>query len=177
MKIISLHPHSPAHIYQLERLLIDTFGESRPGKWLQSIHDSFTAGRISLVAIDDNDNVIGWVGGIKRYSGNVWELHPLVVRSDHRKMGIGSRLVQEFELKVKENGGLTVWLGSDDEDGSTSLSNVDLYDNLYDKIQRIETKTSHPYEFYQKLGYTIVGVLPDANGYGKPDIFLAKRVQ
>jgi len=27
------------------------------------------------------------------------------------------------------------------------------------------------------MGFVIVGVLPDANGFGKPDIFMAKRVQ
>jgi aminoglycoside 6'-N-acetyltransferase I len=31
-------------------------------------------------------------------------------------------------------------------------------------------------KFYQKLGYVIVGVIPDANGPGKPDIMMAKRV-
>ena len=31
-------------------------------------------------------------------------------------------------------------------------------------------------EFYLKVGFSLVGVLPDANGPGKPDIFLAKRV-
>jgi aminoglycoside 6'-N-acetyltransferase I len=31
-------------------------------------------------------------------------------------------------------------------------------------------------EFYRKLGFVIVGVVPDANGPGKPDILMAKRV-
>jgi aminoglycoside 6'-N-acetyltransferase I len=35
----------------------------------------------------------------------------------------------------------------------------------------------HPYEFYQKMGYTITGVMPDANGIGKPDIFMSRRIQ
>jgi len=33
-----------------------------------------------------------------------------------------------------------------------------------------------PFEFYQKCGFVIVGVVPDANGLGKPDILMAKRV-
>jgi hypothetical protein len=34
----------------------------------------------------------------------------------------------------------------------------------------------YPYEFYQKQGYVIVGAIPDVNGFGKPDILMAKRV-
>lgn len=30
--------------------------------------------------------------------------------------------------------------------------------------------------FHVRLGFVVAGVLPDANGRGKPDIFLAKRV-
>jgi aminoglycoside 6'-N-acetyltransferase I len=42
--------------------------------------------------------------------------------------------------------------------------------------RRIRNLRRHPYGFYQKLGYVVVGVLPDANGRGRPDIFMAKRV-
>jgi aminoglycoside 6'-N-acetyltransferase I len=58
----------------------------------------------------------------------------------------------------------------------TSLSNVDLYENLWEKIKDIRNYKSHPYEFYQKQGYTITGVVPDANGRGKPDILMSKRI-
>jgi aminoglycoside 6'-N-acetyltransferase I len=73
-------------------------------------------------------------------------------------------------------GGLSIRLGSDDEDGMTTLANCDLYDNLPDKIANIRNLKGHPYEFYQKCGYTITGVVPDANGRGKPDIIMGKRV-
>jgi len=126
--------------------------------------------------LDENSNVLGWIGGLPEYDGLVWELHPLVVRSDVRKFGIGKALVVDLEAQVKLRGGLTIMLGTDDEDGMTSLANVNLYDNLPDKIASIRNLKGHPYEFYQKCGYSIIGVIPDANGRGKPDILMAKQV-
>ena len=34
----------------------------------------------------------------------------------------------------------------------------------------------HPAGFYLRMGFEIVGLIPDANGPGKPDILMAKRV-
>jgi aminoglycoside 6'-N-acetyltransferase I len=48
---------------------------------------------------------------------------------------------------------------------------------LFDEIKSIKNLQRHSYEFYQKCGYTIVGVIPDANGIGKPDILMAKRIE
>ncbi len=175
MKVINLKPYHNQDINDIERIPIDAFGESKPGKWKEDINKSLGKDRISLAVINEG-NTIAWIGGIKKYSGNVWELHPLVIHKKFRQNGLSTSLVTAFEEKVREKGGVTIWLGSDDEDDSTSLSNVDLYDNLYNKLKNIENKNHHPYEFYQKLGYKVVGVLPDANGIGKPDIFLAKRV-
>jgi hypothetical protein len=42
---------------------------------------------------------------------------------------------------------------------------------------QIQNLGHHPFEFYRKVGFTIVGLLPDANGFGKPDIFMAKRIR
>ncbi len=77
---------------------------------------------------------------------------------------------------MRDQGGITIYLGTDDEDNMTSLSNTDLYPNVVEHIAHIRNLRRHPYEFYQKLGYVIVGVIPDANGMGKPDIIMAKRV-
>ncbi|MDX1615785.1 MAG: AAC(6')-Ia family aminoglycoside 6'-N-acetyltransferase, partial [Candidatus Promineifilaceae bacterium] len=70
----------------------------------------------------------------------------------------------------------TLYLGTDDVSGMTSLSNRDLYQDLSQHLRTIQNLDGHPYTFYQKMGFTIVGVIPDANGRGKPDIMMAKRV-
>ena len=58
----------------------------------------------------------------------------------------------------------------------TTLANVDLYRNVFEHIAKIKNLRGYPYQFYQKLGFVIVGVMSDANGRGKPDVYMAKRV-
>ncbi len=114
--------------------------------------------------------------GIRKYDGYAWELHPLVVAADWRNRGIGHALVESLEKRVNQLGGITIYLGTDDENFRTSVSGQDLYPDVLRKLLKIGNPRHHPYEFYQKVGFTIVGAIPDANGWGKPDIFMAKRV-
>jgi aminoglycoside 6'-N-acetyltransferase I len=58
----------------------------------------------------------------------------------------------------------------------TSLAGADLYPGVLERLGRIENVRRHPFTFYRRLGYEIVGCIPDANGFGKPDIFMAKRI-
>jgi aminoglycoside 6'-N-acetyltransferase I len=106
----------------------------------------------------------------------VWELHPLVIRSDIQKKGIGRALVEDFENQVKSRGGKIIRVGTDDENDRTSLGGVDLYPNVLENVLNIKNLRDHPFEFYQKLGYCVSGVIPDASGFGKPDILMTKRV-
>ncbi|MBS1965240.1 MAG: GNAT family N-acetyltransferase [Chloroflexi bacterium SZAS-1] len=140
------------------------------------VHASFAAGRISRVALSENGAVLGWIGGISGYDGLVWELHPLAVQPNQQRRGIGRALVADLEVQVRQRGGLTLTLGTDDEDAMTSLGGIDLYPNVWEHIARIRNLRGHPYEFYQRCGFVITGVVPDANGWGKPDILMAKRV-
>jgi GNAT superfamily N-acetyltransferase len=182
MNIISLLPENDRLIQQAAQLLVDAFREHWPDAWpaleegLQEVHELLEAQRICRVAVDEAGNLLAIIGGIPGYDGHVWELHPLAVQPSLQGQGIGRVLVQDFEEQVRSRGGLTITLGSDDEDNMTSLSNVDLYENLWDKIRDIRNYKNHPFAFYQKMGYVITGVVPDANGPGKPDILMAKRV-
>ena len=137
----------------------------------QVIRDGFA------LAIMDGDLLIGWIGGLPEYEGRVWELHPLVVRREHRYRGIGRRLVEAFEAVARDRGAYTVTLGTDDTSGMTSLSAVDPYTDIAGHIAGLrDLGRCHPFLFYQRLGYVVTGVMPDANGPGKPDIFMSKRV-
>jgi aminoglycoside 6'-N-acetyltransferase I len=142
----------------------------------REVHESLSPGRISRVAVDGGDRVVGWIGGILTYGGNVCEVHPLVVAESHRRRGVGRALLHDLEEIAGQRGAITLWVGSDDENDETSLSGVDLYADVPGAIRSIQNLRGHPYEFYVRAGFTIVGVMPDANGPGKPDIFLAKRV-
>jgi aminoglycoside 6'-N-acetyltransferase I len=94
------------------------------------------ADTLFLAAVDDGE-VVGWCGILSQYSGKVFELHPLVVRHDRQREGIGTILVNKIAKTAREKGGLTLQLGADDEKpgGETSFANADLYDNLPKRIQ------------------------------------------
>jgi aminoglycoside 6'-N-acetyltransferase I len=170
-------------INEVAQILVEGFRRTAPDSWptldkaLNEVQKSLEEGRISRVAVDDLGHAVGWIGGLKHgYPGEVWELHPLVVKPECQGTGIGAALVADLEKCIKDLGGLTVMLGADDEMNLTSLSGKDLYPGVQEYILNIRNLDRHPYEFYQKQGYVITGVVPDANGWGKPDIMMSKRV-
>lgn len=182
MKIIDLTKTDEALIQQCAELLVEGFRVMAPTTWttleeaLREVEDCLASDMIRRVALDETGSVLGWIGARPAYNGRVWSLDPLVVRPALQRQGIGRALVLDLEAQVKARGGLTISLGTDDENNLTSLSGVDLYPDPLAHLRQIRNVHEHPFEFYQKLGFVLVGVLPDANGFGKPDIFLAKRV-
>lgn len=182
VRITDLLADDAQAIEQVAAILVESFREHWPDAWpdmasaLEEVRESFGEGRISRVALGEAGEVLGWIGGISGYDGLVWELHPLAVSPRHQQEGIGRSLVADLEAQVKARGALTLTLGSDDQDEQTSLSGADLYTDLWTQIANIRNLKRHPYEFYMKQGYVITGVVPDANGRGKPDILMAKRI-
>ena len=137
---------------------------------------SIDADKVSRVALGSDSTVIGWIGAMPQYDGLVWELHPIVVDEAHRRHGIGRALIQDLEAILIDRGGVTLFAGSDDLAGETSLGGVDLYPALPAAFNEVTSRGRHPLPFYRRLGFQIIGVMPDANGPGRPDIFLGKRL-
>jgi aminoglycoside 6'-N-acetyltransferase I len=186
MKIIPLKPDSPPQwIEQAASILHRAFREHWQHAWatldeareeIAALHEDDS---LLLAAMDDDWNVIGWVGAQDAGydDSRVWELHPLVVDPAQQGKGVGRALVLAIEKEVIARGGSVMTLGSDDVDDMTTLGGADLWSGgLLEALQNIRNLKNHPYTFYEKLGYVITGVLPDANGAGKPDIFMGKRL-
>ena len=180
MRIVDLRANDIAAKQQAAQILYAAFKENWPKAWpdldaaLAEVEESLDADRISRIALSNDSQVLGWIGGIREYRGNAWELHPLAVHPDFQGQGIGSSLVRDLEEQLRARGAVTVYLGTDDENNMTSLGGADLYPDVLEKLKDIQDLRRHPFGFYQKLGFVVVGVIPDANGKGKPDILMAK---
>lgn len=180
--VVPLAPDNAPLIEQIARMLVDGFALQSPNAYptladaREEVESSFDVGRASLVLLDETGRALGWVAGESQYDGHTWELHPLVVRADRRGEGHGRALVEALEAVARAAGATTLWLASDDETNLTTLGGVDLYPDPLRHLAALQNLGGHPVSFYERLGFVRVGVLPDANGPGKPDIFLAKRL-
>src|SRR5512141_38584 len=127
MEIITLSPDNDHLIQQAAQFLVNAFRQHWPDAWptleegLREVKEMLETGRICRIAVDSEGNLLGIIGGIPGYDGHVWELHPLAVQPSMQGRGIGRALVEDFEEQVRSKGALTMTLGSDDEDGMTSL--------------------------------------------------------
>lgn len=178
--IVDLARASTDHVRQAADLLVDGFDEPRGWPTLalaQEEVDRVVRDGFARAMLEDGV-VIGWIGGLPEYDGRVWELHPIVVARSHRRRGVGRALVQVFEQEAIARGALTATLGTDDDAGMTSLADVELYDDVPGHIAGLrDLGRGHPFLFYRTLGYVVTGVLPDANGRGRPDIFMSKKLR
>jgi len=141
----------------------------------REVREALQPGRICLAALDVSGEMLGWIGGLHNYA-LVWELHPLAVHPQKQRQGVGRALVYALEERVAAAGGMTITLGTDDEFGGTNLYGRELYPEVLSAAQSIINLNDHPFIFYQKVGFVVTGLIPDANGFGRPDIIMCKRV-
>lgn len=180
MEIVDLADQAEPIREQAAVLLVEDFLEPRGWPTLELarqevasvLRDGFAR------AMVEGEALVGWIGGLPQYGGRVVELHPIVVRREHRRRGIGRALVAAFEAEAARRGALTVTLGTDDDSGMTSLSDVDLFVDLPRHVAGVrDLGRGHPFLFYRELGFVVTGVMPNANGPGRPDIYMSKPVR
>jgi aminoglycoside 6'-N-acetyltransferase I len=182
-RVLPLDPADAAAVERAAVLLVEGFREHHPRAWpdmdagRQEVRECLDPGWIILGAFDGDGVLVGWIGGQPQYHGEIWELHPMVVDERHRRRGIARMLVRELERRVRERGVTTLYLGTDDENEQTSLGGVELFPGVLDRLREVRNLRGHPFEVYQRLGFELVGVLPHANGFGKPDIYMAKSLR
>lgn len=117
----------------------------------------------------------GWIGAVPGYSHSL-ELHPLAVDPPWQRQGVGTALIAALEERARALGFLAIHLGADDDFGGTSLYGAELFPGVLDKAATIVAGDRHPLEFYRRCGFEVVGLIPNANGRGKPDILMSKAI-
>jgi aminoglycoside 6'-N-acetyltransferase I len=140
----------------------------------EEIDDALEEGKLSFVAMA-HGHPCGWVSGLHAY-GRLWEIHPLLIAPTHQGQGHGRRLVEHIEARLIERGALTIFVGTSDETGATNMHQSDLYADPGAAISNFEARSDHAVRFWQHMGYTLVGMIPDAEGPGLPSLQLCKRV-
>jgi aminoglycoside 6'-N-acetyltransferase I len=123
-----------------------------------------------------DSTLVGWIGATPSYNGNVWEIQLLGVTPEWQRNGIATTLVHRLVTAVAHAGCHTVCVWCDDESKSTSIGGDSLFPHPLDALARLESGPRHAGGFYEHIGFVRCGILPDANGPGKPDILYAKPV-
>ena len=78
MNIITLQLDNERLIRQAAQLLMDAFHEHWPEAWttlddgLKEVHEMLEPEKICRIAVDEQENLLGIIGGIPGYDGNVW---------------------------------------------------------------------------------------------------------
>ena len=180
VSIVDLRDSDGDRIDQIAEFLYKCFRKYAP-EWLsdlesckEEVQESFEPGRRSRVLIDGDGQALAWVSTI--IDDNVWEIHPIAVSPKEQRKGYGAMLINDVAQLARAGGAVAMWAGTSDETGSTSFSDIDLYKNPASALDNFDAPPDHAINFWVKAGFSIVGVMPDEEGLGKPGIHFAKRL-
>lgn len=181
-EIIDLHSADPEAHREAAQVLTEAFLAKNNRSWetlseaTKEVNDCLNS-EYMCYALTRDGRIAGWIGMRPMYADHTWELHPLVVHPRYQRTGVGRKLLDFAERRASQRGISGIVLGTDDQTNSTSLSEYDFdTGTISEAIDSIENRKHHPYEFYERFGYRIVGIIPDANGPGEPDILMWKRL-
>jgi aminoglycoside 6'-N-acetyltransferase I len=178
---VAVRAQDAAFLDALAELTFHAFRRHAPD-WLptlaaarEEVVESLQPGRQSFAIVDAATAPVGWIA-VEPQGRSVWEIHPIVVRVADQGKGHGRALLAHVEQLARAQGILTLFASTSDEVGATSLAGVDLFADPVSAMAGARWQQSHACEFWRRVGFTLVGVLPDAEGPGKPSIHFAKGV-
>ncbi len=147
-----------------------------PGDAEEEIRRVQTDESIFIVRVVE-DELIGMIGARPTHGSTGFELFPHVVEPTEQNQGLGTVLLYMLEQELARRGATVLFLATEDEFGDTTLFDADLFAQTFESIRSMKAVNWHPFVFYRRRGFQVVGVIPDAFGVGKPDILMAKKIQ
>lgn len=165
----------PAHLHTVTEMLMDGWHVDREIAllWLESPY--LAAEWYARVAIDKTGTIAGWMAATREHPHG-WRAMPLVVRADLRRRGVGRALIADLAAFVAEDGPGTVYASLPGE-VSTSITGRALFPNVLGRVLDVPSPDDHPLTFYRRVGFEVVGVLPDVVCPGTHELLLAKPVR
>ncbi len=169
-----------SHVDAAAHILVAAFKDRSPA-WPTfaaghaTVSEFVDSPHISYGAFLDNE-LIGWVGATPSYNGQSWEIQLLGVSPQWQRRGIATSLLKLLSEAVQRNGGHTLFVWCDDESESTTIGGKDIFTTPLEAIQAHVSGPRHAGGFYEQFGFVRCGILPNANGLGKPDILYAMAI-
>jgi aminoglycoside 6'-N-acetyltransferase I len=187
VRITDLTCDDQAALRQAAELLVDLLDWPSLDAALEEVRACVEPGKIARVAVA-GETVLGWIGG-QRYESDIWELHPLVVREEHQRLGIGRRLVADLEERMRVCGVTAVVVGGDVIRDEAALAPLAAYSielaGIVASLRRSGVvpldigaclpQDAYQHTFYERCGYVIVGIVPIENAAG--NVYMAKEIR
>lgn len=136
-----------------------------------------TTDAVTFVALNLAGEVCGLASAAPYRSSSVLRVHPLVVDPPFQRRGVGRTLLKTVEDAARELGFSTLILALEDEAGQTSLSGKSLFPDPLAPMTRFVPPAAHPSTFLKRMGFGLTGVLPEAAGPGRPELWFAKSLE
>lgn len=159
-------------------LLVVAFAPIYEGDVTRALADvvQFAPEDLSLIARDGDGQPIGWLRAehFKRQASA--EIKLVAVHPSRRRQRVGQTLVRAAEERMRAVGCVTMLATVGDTRGRTNLYGVDVTADAPRLLAAFHCHADHPAGFFLRVGYRLVGVLPDAYGPGKHDLTLARRI-
>jgi aminoglycoside 6'-N-acetyltransferase I len=131
---------------------------------------------LSMIARDPEGTPIGWLHA-EHFRGQASaEIKLVAVHPSRRRQGVGRTLVMAAEERMRGCGCVTMLATAGDTRGRTSLYGIDVTEDAPRLLAEFRCHADHPAGFFLRIGYRLVGLLPDAYGPGKHDLTLARRI-